>query len=160
MVRSLSAFAVATVLATAVGSGIAAAQSRTEVGVLRCDVSGGIGMIVTSKKQMACTFSPAGGGPRESYVGSISKFGLDIGATSSGRMVWTVFAATRGNEPPSLSGTYGGASAEATAGAGLGANVLVGGSNRSIALQPVSIQGQTGLNLAVGVADLELRQSQ
>jgi hypothetical protein len=131
------------------------AQSRAQVGVLDCDVSGGIGLIVGSRKAMNCTFTPSGQGPREVYTGSIGKFGLDVGATAGGRMVWGVFAATAGG-PAALAGTYAGASAEASAGAGLGANVLVGGSNRTVALQPLSVQGQAGVNLAVGVAALTL----
>ena len=133
----------------------AEAQNRTRVGVLDCDVSGGIGLIVGSRKAMNCTFSPSGQGRREVYTGSIGKFGLDVGATAGGRMVWAVYAATSGG-PAALAGTYAGASAEASAGAGLGANVLVGGSNRTIALQPLSVQGQTGVNLAVGVTGLTL----
>jgi hypothetical protein len=103
-----------------------------------------------------CLYTPAEPGPREVYVGAIRKFGLDVGATSGGEMVWTVYAPTVGG-PAALAGSYAGATAEATVGAGLGANVLVGGSSRTIALQPVSVQGQTGLNVAAGVADLELR---
>lgn len=133
----------------------ATAQDRARVGVLDCDVSGGIGLIIGSRKQMNCTFSPSGQGPREAYAGSIGKFGLDVGATAGGRMVWAVYAATSGG-PAALAGTYAGASAEASVGAGLGANVLVGGSNRTIALQPLSIQGQAGVNLAVGVTALTL----
>ena len=105
---------------------------------------------------MTCSFTPATRGPREAYLGSVGKFGLDVGATTGGRMVWAVYAPTAGG-PAALAGTYVGASGEATVVAGLGANVLVGGSDRTIALQPVSVQGQTGLNLAVGVAGLELR---
>jgi hypothetical protein len=101
-------------------------------------------------------YTPAGPGPREIYVGTISKFGLDIGATSGGQMVWLVYAPTRGPFA-GLAGVYSGATAEATVGLGLGANVLVGGSNETIALQPLSMTGQTGLNLAAGVASLELR---
>ena len=101
-------------------------------------------------------FTPSAAGAREVYVGSIRKFGLDIGATSGGEMVWAVFAPSN-RRIGALAGTYGGASAEATVGAGVGANVLVGGSNRTVSLQPVSGQGQAGLNLAVGVAGLELR---
>ena len=135
----------------------AMAQQPAKVGTLTCDISGGIGMIVTSKKTMACTFSPTRGA-QEVYVGSINKFGLDVGATSKGRMVWAVFAPTS-RAAGALAGSYAGASAEATVGAGLGANVLVGGSNRTVALQPVSVQGQTGLNVAAGVAELDLRFS-
>jgi Protein of unknown function (DUF992) len=144
--------ALATFLAPA-----AQAQDRVQAGVLACNVAGGIGVIIGSQKAVSCTFSPAGGRPAEHYYGEITKFGLDIGATTGGRMVWTVFAPTRGFEPGGLAGSYAGASGEATIAAGLGANVLVGGSHRTIALQPVSVSGQTGLNLAVGVAQLNLR---
>jgi len=89
-------------------------------------------------------------------VGSITKFGLDLGATAGGEMVWAVFAPTN-RKFGALAGDYGGATAEATVGVGLGANVLVGGSDRTVALQPVSVQGQAGLNVAAGVTDLRLR---
>src|SRR5581483_11737386 len=100
--------------------------------------------------------APDGPGPQQTYIGSFKTFGLDIGATAGGVMVWGVFAeTTRG--PGFLVGDYVGASAEATVAAGLGANVLVGGSNRTVALQPISVSGQTGLNLALGIGDLSLR---
>lgn len=129
--------------------------ARTAVGTLNCDISGGIGMIVGSRKGVACVFTPSTPGPREVYMGTISKFGLDIGATAGGGMVWAVYAPTNRGFG-ALAGHYSGASAEATVGAGLGANALLGGSNRTVMLQPLSVQGQAGLNLAVGVAALEL----
>lgn len=135
----------------------ATAQNSGKVGTLACDISAGIGMIIGSKKSITCRFDPAAPGwPAEVYVGSISKFGLDLGATSGGQMVWAVFAAGS-PAPTALAGNYAGATAEATVAAGLGANALVGGSNRTIALQPLSVSGQTGLNVAVGVAELVLR---
>lgn len=137
-------------------SSMAQSRDRTKVGTLTCDISGGIGLIVASKKDVTCMFTPAAAGPREVYVGSITKFGLDIGATAGGEMVWTVFAPSN-KKFGALAGDYGGASAEATVGAGLGANVLVGGSDRTVSLQPLSVQGQAGLNLAVGVSSLTLR---
>ena len=88
--------------------------------------------------------------------GSITKFGLDLGATAGGEMVWAVYAPSN-KKFGALAGQYGGASAEATVGAGVGANVLVGGSNRTVTLQPVSVQGQAGLNVAAGVAEIDLR---
>jgi len=147
------------VAAAAMGAALLAtqpAQALTKVGTLSCDISGGVGMIVASQKLVSCSFTPSAGGRREIYQGTISKLGVDVGATDRGRMVWAVFAPTnkiRG----ALAGEYAGASAEATVGAGAGANVLVGGSNRTITLQPISVQGQTGLNLAVGVAGLKLQ---
>jgi len=135
----------------------AQAQNRGRVGILSCSVSGGIGLIVTSQKTTLCTFNPRRG-PNERYVGVIRRFGLDIGATRRGILTWAVFS--RGSvRPGSLAGSYVGGTAEATAGAGVGANVLVGGSNRSISLQPLSVSGQTGFNLALGVADFELRRA-
>jgi hypothetical protein len=136
----------------------ARAQPQAEavqVGTLACNVSGSLGMILTSQKAMVCTFRNTRG-LQEVYTGVIRRFGLDLGATAGGQILWSVFAPSRVPRG-ALAGEYAGGSAEATLGAGLGANVLVGGSNRSIALQPVSISGQAGLNLAIGVADLQLR---
>lgn len=152
---AVAALAVAAAVALPVSS-MAQAPNRTKVGTLTCDISGGIGMIVTSKKAVSCIFTPSQPGAREVYTGSITKFGLDVGATAGGEMVWVVYAPSN-RRFGALAGDYGGATAEATVGAGVGANVLVGGSNRTITLQPVSVQGQAGLNLAVGVAGLELR---
>jgi len=143
-------------VALTVASAEPAAAQRVRVGVLTCDVSGGIGLIIGSQKQVNCTYAPDGPGLQQGYVGSFTRFGLDIGITGGGVMVWAVFTGTSGG-PGFLAGDYVGATAEATVAAGLGANVLVGGSNRSVALQPVSVQGQVGLNLAVGLGDLSLR---
>ncbi len=141
-------------LIAAVGS--ASAQQGVKVGTLVCDVSAGLGMIIGSQKGVSCLFNPNQMGPAEAYVGTISKLGLDIGGTSAGQMVWAVYAPTT-QVFGALAGVYTGATAEATFAVGLGANVLVGGSNRTVALQPLSISGQTGLNLAAGVAQLALR---
>ncbi len=157
MHRPLSAVAaLAVVAAVAIPAQGMAAPERTKVGTLTCDISAGIGVIVASKKEVACTFTPSAPGPREIYTGSITKLGLDIGGTTGGRMVWAVYAPTD-RRHGALAGHYAGASAEATVGAGVGANVLIGGSNQTVQLQPLSVQGQTGLNLAAGVAGLTLR---
>lgn len=157
MLKPLSAVAVLVVVAAVALPIPASAQAnRTKVGTLSCDISGGIGLIITSKKELTCMFTPSQPGPKEVYVGSITKFGLDLGATAGGEMVWAVYAPST-RKFGALAGNYGGATAEATVGAGLGANVLVGGSDRTVALQPVSVQGQAGLNVAAGVADLRLR---
>ncbi|HEY2229216.1 MAG TPA: DUF992 domain-containing protein [Xanthobacteraceae bacterium] len=150
----------AMIVALAAGSfsGPSAQAQRIRAGVLNCDVSGGIGLIIGSQRQVNCLFSPDTPGPQEGYYGTITKFGLDIGATAGGSMVWGVYAdTTRGYG--FLAGDYAGATGEATIAVGLGANVLVGGSNRTVALQPVSVTGQVGLNLALGVANLSLRPS-
>jgi Protein of unknown function (DUF992) len=156
MHRLVIGIAAAAITASLAGPAAAQAPQRAKAGMLTCDISGGIGLIIASQKQVQCLFTPAQPGPREVYVGTIRKFGLDVGATAGGEMAWEVFAPTAGG-PAALAGSYVGATAEATVGGGLGANVLVGGSNRTIALQPVSVQGQAGLNVAAGVADLELR---
>lgn len=149
----------AAVLALAVLSFAPAAQARIKAGVLSCDVSAGPGWVVGSERTVSCIFTPDRRGPRERYVGSIRKFGLDVGMTDRQHMVWGVFADTWGGLRGALAGEYVGATGQATVAVGLGANVLVGGSDRSIALQPLSVTGQTGLNIAAGVADLQLRRA-
>lgn len=145
--------AAAVVLAT----GAASAQSdRVQVGRLSCDVDPGVGLIIGSSKGMSCEFIREGH-PSEVYEGTITKVGLDIGITERTHIEWLVFAlAGQTAEDRALAGTYVGASSEATVGVGLGANWLVGGLDKSFALQPWSIQGQTGLNLSVAFAALEL----
>jgi Protein of unknown function (DUF992) len=146
----------AVVVAMAVVSADPAAAQRVRAGLLTCDVSAGIGLIIGSQKQVSCLYAPDSPGPQQAYVGSFTRFGLDIGITGGGVMVWAVFSGTTGG-PGFLAGDYVGASGEATIAAGLGANVLIGGSNRTVALQPVSVSGQVGLNLAIGIGDLSLR---
>jgi hypothetical protein len=154
LLKAFSTIAVAAALMLAAPAN--AQPHRTKVGTLTCDISAGIGLIVTAKKLLACMFTPSQPGPREVYSGSITKYGLDLGATTGGEMIWGVLAPSN-KQFGALAGHYGGASAAATAGAGVGANVLIGGSNRTVTLQPVSVQGEAGLNLAVGVAELDLR---
>ena len=131
------------------------AKSGVNVGALNCTVEGGIGLIIGSSKSMQCTFHPAGDKPAQSYSGSISKLGIDIGFTSKSYIRWLVFAPGEINRG-ALEGGYAGGSAEATAGIGLGANVLIGGLEDSVALQPLSVQGQEGLNVAVGITSMRL----
>ena len=145
-------------LSLAVGAlalGSPAQAQAVKAGVLTCNVAGGFGFVFGSSRSINCTFAPAGGAPQH-YVGSIDKFGVDIGYTKGGVLVWTVLAPTTSPAPGSLAGSYGGATASATVGAGAGANVLVGGSGKTITLQPLSIEGNTGLNVAAGVAALTL----
>jgi hypothetical protein len=124
-----------------------------QVGVLTCNLSSGFGFIVGSSREVDCVFSSPNG-PTQHYVGSINKVGIDIGYLQGGVMVWSVVAPTVNFAPGSLSGSYGGVTASATIGVGVGANVLVGGSGNSIALQPLSVEGTTGLNVATGVAEM------
>jgi len=133
-----------------------AQAAHVEAGVLSCKVQGGAGFVFGSSKDLDCVFSGANGG-KERYYGSISKFGIDLGFTNQGQIIWTVFAPSADVPAGALAGNYGGVSAEATVGLGVGANALVGGSNDTVALQPLSVQGQQGLNLAVGISQLQLR---
>ena len=151
----ITLFAAAAVALTMMNSSPGFAASGVKIGALNCTVQGGVGLILGSKKAMSCTFHSAAGGI-ERYTGSVTKIGVDIGVTTKSYIRWAVFAPGK-LKPGSLAGGYGGGSAEATLGVGLGANVLIGGSNKSIALQPVSVQGQTGLNVAVGISGLTLR---
>lgn len=148
---SAGAVALAFGLATA---DLASAKTGVKIGSLNCVIEGGVGLIIGSSKEMVCRFR--GSGRSERYVGRISRLGIDIGVTKKAYMTWAVFAPGKTNRG-ALAGSYGGASAEATIGVGLGANVLVGGFKKTIALQPLSVQGQEGLNIAAGIAGLRLR---
>ena len=140
--------------AAAVGA-VPADAGYVKTGLLTCTVAPGVGLILGSSKSMTCTFKPDFRGP-EHYDGRIDKVGLDIGVTGESVIVWAVLAAERGYPVGSLSGTYVGAAAEASVVVGAGANVLLGGSTRSFALQPLSVQGQLGLNFAVAISSLGL----
>lgn len=133
-----------------------AQAARIEVGVLRCSVDGGVGYIIGSRKSMDCVFRHRGR-PDEVYYGRITKIGLDIGVTKRTEIVWAVLAPTANLPPASLAGRYAGVSAEATLGLGVGANAMIGGSRRSVVLQPLSVQAQRGFDIAAGVAGLVLR---
>lgn len=142
-----------------VASNTPPAPAGIKVGSLTCNVEGGFGFIFGSEKSMKCTYAPnAGGG--EHYTGTFSKYGVDIGYANSAVLVWGVVAPTSDVRPGSLEGDYAGATAGATIGIGLGANVLIGGLDKSIALQPLSVQGNTGLNVAAGVGVISLKFAQ
>ncbi|WOH62527.1 DUF992 domain-containing protein [Bradyrhizobium sp. BWC-3-1] len=129
---------------------------RTRVGTLTCNLSPGVGMIVAGQRQLSCTYTSAKGRTREAYVGTVTNIGLDIGATSAGQLTWAVFAPTTLRRA-ALAGTYAGATAGGTVGVGVGANLLVGGSDRTVALQPISLQTQMGVNIAAGISTMELQ---
>lgn len=132
------------------------AQERVQVGVLECRGGASIGFIVGSVTNLGCVLR-IDGVPEDRYVATIRKVGVDLGITSETALAWGVFAPTRQLGPGDLSGNYAGAQGSATIGVGAGGNVLVGGSNNSIALQPLSLQGQVGLSVAAGLESLELR---
>ena len=135
------------------------AQARVQLGVLRCTIDGGLGYVVASNKALDCTYRSSHDGSREHYTGVVTKLGVDLGQTSQGELVWAVFAPSHGYADGALAGTYYGVNAEASVVTGGGLNVLVVGFRNSINLQPLSAQAQTGLNLAVAVASIDLIQS-
>jgi uncharacterized protein DUF992 len=136
-------------------AGTAQDKGEVKVGVLSCNVASGWGIIFGSTHELDCTYSPTSGGP-ERYKGEINKFGADIGYVQSAVILWGVLAPSTTIGKGALSGHYAGATAGATVGIGGGANVLVGGMHSSIALQPISIEGGTGLNVAAGIATMNL----
>ncbi len=129
-------------------------DARVNIGTLSCHEKSGWGFIFGASNALNCTFSHSG--KVEYYEGSISKFGVDIGYQQSGVLLWEVVAPTDHYGAGSLAGHYGGLTAGATVGVGLDANALIGGSATGIDLQPLSIQGNTGLNVAAGIAELTL----
>lgn len=125
------------------------------VGSLRCDVAAGTSFIFGSTRDVQCVFTGQAG-RTERYTGEISRYGVDIGYTGAAVMLWGVLASTGDVAPGSLAGAFVGVSAAVTAGVGGAANILVGGGNRNITLQPLSVEGNTGLNIALGVGELKL----
>lgn len=138
-----------------------AQAANVELGVLTCDVDGGIGLLIGSKKDLECVFVPANvNEPEDWYFGSVTKIGLDIGITEATVIKWIVLGVNVNSAAPgSLAGRYGGVSASASIGIGAGANALIGGSNKGFILQPFSLEGKVGVNLAVGLAGMVLKSS-
>lgn len=156
MLNILPAGCAALALALAVVPATAQEAGRTKVGTLTCNISPGVGMIVAGQRQLNCMYASPRGRGREAYEGTFSTLGLDIGATSGGQLTWAVFAPTTLRRA-ALAGTYTGATAGGTVGVGAGANVLVGGSDRTVTLQPLSVQAERGVNVAAGISNMELR---
>jgi hypothetical protein len=153
----IKAMAIAGVACATAAVSPASAGESVAVGHLDCGIEGGVSFIFGSTKDLRCVFRPRLGTEGELYEGQIKKYGLDIGVTHSARLTWVVLAPTQlpVNEG-ALMGQYVGVAADASVGVGGGANVLVGGSNGTISLQPLSVQGQTGLNAALTVAEVQL----
>jgi len=151
----------ATLLAAILATPADAQKQGVELGVLDCVIDGGTGFVFGSTKDLSCTFRPANtANAPEDYFGVVRKYGLDVGTTGTTFMQWVVLAPTANiYAPGALAGDYIGASAGATVGVGAGANLLVGGSGSSFTLQPLSVEAQTGLNLAIGVSSFQLRSA-
>jgi hypothetical protein len=154
-ITCLSAVAAALMMAT-MPTG---AQAATEVGGLSCRSAGSVGYVVGALLNFNCVFVPSYGGPAHRYVGVVRRIGVDLGWTQGVSMGWVVFAPTGVIHPGDLAGNYGGVQGNASVGIGAGANAMVGGSNNSFALQPVSAQAQAGLNVSAGFTGLELRSA-
>ena len=160
MARFFRRMLVLGVIAVAVMSPLPAlaAEAGVAAGTLTCNVAGGWGFIFGSSKDVQCIFESLGR-TTERYTGELTKFGADIGYSGAGVMVWGVVAPTVNVASGSLEGAYAGATGGASVGVGVGANVLIGGVNNSIALQPLSVEGRTGLNVAAGIGALNLKSS-
>jgi hypothetical protein len=133
----------------------ASAQTATQDGTLACTMGPTVGLVIGSVQRMSCTFH-ANNGTAESYSASFRRVGLDLGITAGGRLLWAVYAKTSHLGARALAGKYVGASGDIALGLGVGANALVGGSHRTVTLQPVSVEGQVGVSLALGAAGLRL----
>ena len=155
--RALLSIVAAAMLGAAATASAAPQTHWSLVGTLDCNMAPSIGLIVGSRQQAQCVFTSKRTGRKETYTGSIGRLGLDIGFTGGGKMVWSVMSRTTGIPAKALAGSYTGASGDVAVVGGVGANILLGGSKRSISLQPLSVEGQVGVNLALGVATLTLQ---
>lgn len=151
----LVACAAAVAIGTVAGFAMPAEAAGVKVGVLTCRVESGWGFVFGSSKDMRCTYK--GSGRNEHYMGTINKYGVDIGYTESSVIIWGVVAPTSDLKPGALEGDYAGVSAQASVGVGAGANALLGGFDKSITLQPLSIEGEKGVNLAAGIGAVSLK---
>lgn len=152
------AFAAALAALPLLATAPAEAQGGVRVGTLECNTAGRTGFLIGSSSTLDCTFRHVANMPPERYRGTMTVVGIDIGATTNARMVWRVLAPTSDIGPGALAGRYTGVTAQATAAVGVTANALVGGFNRSIVLNPISLGTQTGVNLAAGVSRLRLER--
>lgn len=154
-VRLLASSAFLAVAALPAQRTAAQSPARVQTGNLECLSNPSVGAVVGSVRTMTCVFKPSVG-LEQHYSGTRTRIGLDVGVQTGAAILWTVFAPTNQLRPGELEGTYAGISADAAAGLGIGANALIGGSNNTIALQPLSIEGQIGVNVALGISALTL----
>jgi len=152
----LAGVAATMLVASFTGANAQQPMQRVQVGILECRGGASIGFVVGSVTNLGCVLR-ADGMPEDRYVATIRKVGLDLGITQESALAWGVYAPVARLGPGDLSGNYAGAQGSASVGVGIGGNALVGGSANSIALQPLSVQGQIGLNVAAGLESLELR---
>jgi hypothetical protein len=157
LVRGIAAASAAVLIALAAQP--SQARNGVKVGVLKCNVAGNASFVFGSSRKLSCVYTPTGKGRPEFYNGRINRYGIDIGYITQGTMLWAVFAPAKTVRSGALAGDYGGITADIAAGYGVGANALLGGSHKSIALQPLSIEGIKGLNIAAGIASINLHRA-
>src|SRR6516164_4229888 len=156
MKRSLLSLAVGAAL-VASASLAQAADVGVKIGTLECHEASGAGLIFSSSRNLSCTFSGTEKGAKAArYTGKINRYGVDIGFQENGVILWAVVSTSDKFTPGDLAGKYGGVTAQAAWAVGLGANVLLGGSKKGFALQPLSVQGFNGINVAAGIVEVEL----
>jgi len=154
---NLKALALCATLVAFTGPASAQTPTWTQTGMLSCKLNPSIGFIIVGHQSMECRFVPSMPGPPQLYEGALNTVGIDIGIIGGGALAWGVLAPSAGVPAGALAGTYVGASGDVALGVGVGANVLVGGSNRSFALQPVSVEGSVALDVTLGLSALQLR---
>jgi hypothetical protein len=152
---TLFGVALTTLVASFAGANAQQPQ-QTQIGVLECEGGQNVGFVVGSVTSLECVFQGEGRRP-EAYVATVHRFGVDLGFTQQTKFAWAAYGPTAEIGRGGLAGRYGGVGANASVGVGFGGNFLLGGAGNSYVLQPVSLQGQTGLNVAAGVADIELQ---
>jgi hypothetical protein len=158
MFKGLTAIASLAVILTVASPVLAQSPTNwVKVGGLNCTMSPTIGLLVVEEQTVNCRFTPDGYYPSEHYIGAIGTVGIAVGVVGGGMLAWAVYMPTQGPSQGSLAGTYGGASGDIDVGVGVGANALWGGSARSVALQPISLEGSVGLDVTLGVSALTLR---
>ncbi len=163
MFATAQSYAAGAILSLAIATTMASpasAENGVKAGFLKCDVAGNVSFIFGSSRDISCVYDAGTGTPVDHYTGTIKKYGVDIGYQSNGVIIWGVVAPSNNVGPGALAGDYGGVTAAVALGLGVGANALLGGSNNSIALQPLSVEGMTGLNVAGGIGVLTLVHAQ
>jgi len=155
---NLRVWALSTVLLAAISSQAAGqAQTWTQAGILSCKLNPSVGFVIFGHQSMECRFVPSAPLPPQIYEGALNTVGIDIGVVGTGGLAWAVLAPTAGVPAGALAGTYVGASGDVALGVGVGANILFGGSNRSFALQPLSVEGSVALDVTLGLSALQLQ---
>ena len=157
MSKSLTAIASLAALVALASPLRAQSPNWVKVGGLGCTMSPTIGLLVVSEQKLNCKFTPDGPYPPENYSGTMGTIGIDVGVIGGGLLAWAVYMPTQGPPQGLLAGTYGGASGSIALGVGAGANVLLGGSGRSVMLQPISVEGSVGIDITLGVSALTLQ---